>query len=123
MSKTRFFALLLIAVMVAALLTNPTQDKLESAVQDKATSLLMSQLNYKDTEAMQLGMTLFGNRIVKEFVSNSVIIENYYLFSIIKIRWQGQTTPPIGGGAFTKVWLSPEIDRKADEIVRILKNL
>jgi len=122
MSKTRIFALLLFGIMIAAILTNPKEEELETAVKDKAKALLASQLKYENQDAVQLGMTLFGDRVVREFVQNNVIIENYYLFSLVKIRWQGEDTP-IGGGAFKKVWLSPEIDKKADEIVGILKNL
>lgn len=122
MSKTRIFALVLFGIMIAAILTNPKKDELEGAVKDKATSLLVQQLKYENQDAVQLGMSLFGDRIVREFVQNNVVIENYYLFSMVKIRWQGQDTP-IGGGAFKTVWLSPEIDKKADEIVGILKNL
>lgn len=122
MSKTRIFALLLFGIMVAAILTNPKKENLEDAITDKAKSLLTKQLNYKDQGAINLGMNLFGDRIVSEFVQNNVIIENYYLFSLIKIKWQGDIMP-IGGGAFTKVWISPEIDKKADEIVGVLKNL
>lgn len=122
MSKTRIFALLLFGIMVAALLTNPKKEEFEYAIKEKAKSLLEDQLNYENKDALQLGMTLFGDRIVQEFVQNNVVIENYYLFTVVKIKWQGENTP-IGGGAFKKVWLSPEIDKKADEIVGILKNL
>lgn len=122
MSKTRIFALLLFGIMIAAILTNPKEEEIETVVKEKAKSLLADQLKYENQDAVQLGMTLFGDRVVREFVQNNVIIENYYLFSLVKIRWQGENTP-IGGGAFTKIWLSPEIDKKADEIVGILKNL
>jgi hypothetical protein len=122
MSKTRIFALLLFGIMIAAILTNPKEEELETAVKDKAKSLLASQLKYENQDAVQLGMTLFGDRVVREFVKNNVVIENYYLFSLVKIILQGEDTP-IGGGAFKKVWLSSEIDKKADEIVGVLKKL
>lgn len=122
MSKTRIFALTMVAIMLAAILSNPKKERIQDAVRQKATSLLEEQLHYKDREAVQLGMTLFGNKVVNDFVEQNVIVENYYLFSLAKIRWQGQETP-IGGGAFTMVWLSPKIDEKADEIISILKNL
>lgn len=122
MSKTRIFALTLVAIMIAAILTNPKREQFEKAIEDKAKALLVKQLDYENKDAVQLGMSLFGDRIVKEFVQNNIIIENYYLFSVIKIRWEGQDNP-IGGGAFKTVWLSSEIDKKADEIVGILRRL
>lgn len=122
MSKTRVFAFFLLGIIIAAILTNPKREQFENVIEDKAKFLLIKQLDYESQEAVQLGMTLFGNRIIKEFVQNNVVIENYYLFSVVKINWQGQSSA-IGGGAFKTVWLSPEIDRKADEIVRILRKL
>lgn len=122
MSKTRIFALTMVALMLGAILSNPKKERIQDAVRQKATSLIEAQLHYKDRDALQLGMTLFGNKVVNDFVEQNVIVENYYLFSLAKIRWQGQETP-IGGGAFTMVWLSPKIDEKADEIISILKNL
>ncbi len=122
MSKTRIFALLVIAIILAAILTNPSKEKFETAISSKAEQILRKQLDYQHQDAVQLGMTLFGDRLVKDFVNNNVVIENYYLFSLAKIKWQGETTP-IGGGAFRQVWLTSKIDEKADEIIGTLKDL
>lgn len=108
--------------MLAAIVTNPKEETFYSAVKEKATLLVEKQLNYEHRDALDLGMTLFGNRIVDEFVENNVKIKNYYLFSVVSLKWQGEETP-IGGGAFKKIWFSPKIDEKAEEIVDILKTL
>ncbi|MBE8721417.1 hypothetical protein [Sphingobacterium pedocola] len=122
MSKTRIFALIIIAIMLIAIVTNPREEEIYIAVKGKATSLVEKQLNYEHQDALKLGMTLFGNRIADEFVENNVQIKNYYLFSLVSLKWQGEETP-IGGGAFKKIWFSPKIDEKAGEIVDILKTL
>ena len=122
MSKTRIFALTMLAIMLSAILSNPKKEKIQDAVKLKAISLLKQELHYNDKDALKLSMTLFGDKLVRDFVEQNIIIENYYLFSLAKIRWQGKETP-IGGGAFTKVYLSPKIDDKASEIISILKNL
>ncbi|GGH11542.1 hypothetical protein FAZ19_00410 [Sphingobacterium alkalisoli] len=122
MSKTRIFALIIIVIMLAAIVTNPKEETFYSAVKEKATLLVEKQLNYEHRDALDLGMTLFGNRIVDEFVENNVKIKNYYLFSVVSLKWQGEETP-IGGGAFKKIWFSSKIDEKAEEIVDILKTL
>lgn len=122
MSKTRIFALSLVAIMLAAIFTNPSKETFETTIKAKAKDLLQKQLHYKDKDALQFGMTLFGDKIIQDFVEKNVVVTNYYLFSLVKIKWQGQETP-IGGGAFKTVWLSPKIDEKADEIIGIMKNL
>ena len=122
MSKKRIFALILIVVMLAAILTNPSKEEHEKIVRAKAEQLLKNQLHAKDREFFGLGMQLFGNDIVDKFIQSSVVVDNYYLFSLTKIKWQG-TEQIIGGGAFKHIWLSPKIDEKADEIIAALKKI
>lgn len=122
MSKTRIFALLFVGLILAAVATNPNKEQFETAISGKAKEILEKQLDYEHADAVQLGMTLFGDKMVKSFVDNHVLIKNYYLFSTANIRWQGEETP-IGGGAFMLVWFSPEIDKKVDEIISTLKGL
>lgn len=122
MSKTRIFALFMVAILLICILTNPSKEDLEDAVNAKATALIKEQLQYEDKAAIDLAMTLFGNNIVQKFISNNVTIKNYYLFSTININWEGEITP-IGGGALKTVWISPKIDEKANEIIKILKSL
>lgn len=122
MSKTRVFAILAVAFMLICILTNPSKDEFEKAVAQKANIIIKDQLKYEDENAVNLAMTLFGDKIVDEFLSKNVIIKNYYLFSIVKIKWESQEIP-VGGGALKTIWLSPKIDEKADEIIKILKDL
>ena len=73
MSKTRIFALLLFGIMVAAILTNPKKDAIEQRVSNKAESLLADQLHYKDKQALELSMVLFGDQILREFIEKNAI--------------------------------------------------
>lgn len=122
MSKTRIFALVGIVVLVVAFLTNPSQERQEEVLRAKAKELLTSQLDYEHEDAVQLGMMLFGDRVIDEFLINNVQIKNYYLFSLIEISWQAEKQV-VGGGALGQVWLSPKIDTEADKIIRTLKDL
>ncbi|MFD2743377.1 MULTISPECIES: DUF4359 domain-containing protein [Sphingobacterium] len=122
MSKTRIFALVGIVVLVAAFLTNPSKERHEEVLRAKAKELLTSQLDYKQEDAVQLGMMLFGDRIINEFLANNVRIKNYYLFSLTEIKRQAESQV-VGGGALGFVWLSPKIDAEADKIIRMIKDL
>lgn len=122
MSKTRIFALVGIVIMVVAFLTNPSRERHEEILRAKAEELLTAQLNYKQKDAVELGMMLFGNRVINEFIENNVKIDNYYLFTITRIRWENQEHA-IGGGAFGMVWLSPKIDEEANKIIQTLQTL
>lgn len=122
MSKTRIFALATVAFMLICIFTNPSKEEFEEAITQKATNIIKDQLHYKDQGAVDLAMNLFGNKIVSNFVQNNVRIDNYYLFSIVKINWQGEETP-IGGGVLKNVWFSPKIDEKTNEIIGVLKSM
>ena len=117
----RIIALSLFVLLGIALWTNPSKEQQQAAVKQKASAMINERLGKTEKEYFNIGMQLFGKNVIDEFVQNSVIIDNYYLFSLIKIKWQGKEYP-IGGGAFKKVWISDKVDEKADEIVNALKN-
>lgn len=118
--KTRIFALGVITLMLVAFFSNPKNEQHERAIKDKATSLLKQQVGKQDRKVLDVGIKLFGSTLIDRFMRNHVQIENYYLFSLIKIRI-GQENHTLGGGAFGTIWLSPKIDEKVAEIAAIIK--
>ncbi|QBR13789.1 DUF4359 domain-containing protein [Sphingobacterium sp. CZ-2] len=121
MSKTRIFAITLVLIMLAAVFTNPSKEKMEAALSTKAKDILQKQLKYEDKGAVELGMMLFGDQVIREFVNSYTTTSNYYLFSLSKINWNGEKVI-VGGGAFGQVWISPKLDEKADKLIEVLKN-
>ena len=121
MSKTRIFALLGVVIMLTAVFTNPSKEKINDKLTLKAKEILKNQLDYKHKDAVDFGMMLFGDQVVKEFVNNYTHTDNYYLFSLTKINWNSEEVV-IGGGAFGQVWISDKIDEKAGMLMDALKN-
>lgn len=122
MSKTRIFAIVLILFVIVGVSTNPPKEEIDLVLNQKATHIIKQQLGYKETMAVDLAMQLFGNKIIDELVANNVVVENYFLCSVIKIKWSGEETW-IGVAAFKNVWLSSKVDEKVDEIIKVLKAL
>lgn len=120
MSKTRVFALLGVVIMLVAVFTNPSKEKINEKLSLKAKEILKKQLDYKHKDAVDLGMMLIGDQVVNEFVNNYTYTENYYLFSLVKINWNSEKIT-IGGGAFGQVWISSKIDEKAGMLIDALK--
>lgn len=112
----------MVAIMLICILTNPSKQEFEDTIRTKATTLIKEQLKQEDIAAIDLAMTLFGNNIIKTFISNNIVVKNYYLFSTVSIKWQGELTP-IGGGAIKTIWISPKIDEKTNEIIKVLQSL
>lgn len=120
MSKTRIFALVALAILLTAVFTNPSKEKINDELRERAKVILQKQLNYEHKDAVEFGMMLFGNQVVDEFINTYVHTKNYYLFSLCEINWNGEKVT-IGGGAFTKVWISSKLDEKADLLIKSLK--
>lgn len=120
MSKTRIFAISMIVLMLIAFFSNPKQEQHEKIVREKAIVLLKQQAGKQNEQMVDFGIQLFGNTLIDQFMQNHVKVENYYLFSVTKIR-VGHQENTIGGGAFGTIWLSPKIDEKAAEIVKMIK--
>ena len=121
MSKTRIFAILGILIILTAVFTNPSKEKINAKLTVKVKDILAKQLEYKHKDAVDFGMMLFGDQLVNEFVNNYTFTDNYYIFSLSKINWNSEKII-IGGGAFGQVWISPQIDAKVGKVVDALKN-
>ncbi len=121
-NKNRYIALVLLAIIGTAILTNPPREKHEQMIADKAKQLLKEQLRYEHQEAIEFGMQLFGDQLVKRFMKDNVRIDNYYLFSTTRVRWQSQEAI-IGIGAFGNIWFSSKVDEKITEVISVLKKI
>ena len=87
MSKTRIFALLGVVILLAAVFTNPSKEKINDKLTLKAKEILKKQMDYKHQDAVDFGMMLIGDQVVNEFVNNYTYTENYYIFSLTRINW------------------------------------
>jgi len=122
MSKKRIFALITLLLCGILIITNPPAEQHQIAVREKAKEILLQQLEYENQDAVDLGMTLFGNQLINQFMENMVHTDNYYFFSLTTISWQGKESI-IGIGAFNKVWLTKKIDDKVEEVITTLKKI
>lgn len=122
MSGKRIFAILLLILLMASFVSNPSKKEIQLALRDRIVTVLKSELGIKHEDAYQLAMTLYGNKMMEELLSNYTEVQNWYFFSLVKVFWQGDSTV-IGGGAFSKIWFSRQIDQKAKEIIDTLKKV
>jgi hypothetical protein len=63
---------------------------------------------------------LAGKKLLSEFIDTNVTVDNYYLFSIPKVNWDGNSYP-IGVGAFGKVYITKHLNR--DVVQPILNDM
>src|SRR5699024_4508275 len=122
MSGKRIFAIILLTIMMASFALNPTKDEIRSVLSKKATSTLRKELGVKHEDAYQLAMTLYGDEMIQKIMNTYSVVENYYVFSIAKVSWQGGQTMR-GGGAFDQIWFSKQIDDNMEDSVDTLKKI
>jgi Domain of unknown function (DUF4359) len=104
-------------LMVVAVLTNPSQDRHKEVVKNKLNVIMQKvmkeSLKNSDTGAQQIGSALglmLGGAMLDRMIETMVTTDNYVLFSITKIAWEGKSKA-IGFGVLGNVFISDEIDK------------
>lgn len=120
-SSGLFFLFFIILVCLGAFATNPTSVEHKLILKDKMREYLNTEIDKiqldNDYKFSQLGASLgaaFGGVIVDKFIDENVVVDDYYLFSITNVRWEGKIKM-VGVGIFGKVILHPDIDKKLKE--------
>lgn len=111
--KTKQIVLITVAViLIVAFFTNPNQAAHKEKVKSTITSLYQKQLKENQTTSNNgfeaLG-SLLGTSLINTMVENGVSCDNYLLFSITKITYEGQEKS-IGYGLLGNVFLSSKIE-------------
>ena len=121
MSKTRIIALLGIAILLGAVFTNPSKDEINAKLNQQAKVILKKQVGSEHAELVDLGMTLFGDRIAREFLENYTYTKNYYLYSQCKMHWNGEEIT-LATAVFNQVYLHPDLEEHLAPVLNALKD-
>jgi len=120
-SSGLFFLFFVILVCLGAFATNPTSVEHKLILKDKMREYLNTEIDKmqleNDNKFAALGASLgaaFGGIIVDKYIDENVVVDDYYLFSITNVRWEGKIKM-VGLGIFGKVVLHPDIDKKLKE--------
>jgi len=116
-SSRNLYLIFLLLLCIGAFATNPSSAEHKLILKDKMRQLLNSEINKlkseNDNEFAQLGATLgaaIGGAFTDKFVEENVIVDDYYLFSITKVRYEGKSNI-VGLGIFGKVILHPDMEK------------
>ncbi len=120
-SSGLFVLFFIVLVCLGAFATNPTSVEHKLILKDKMREYLNTEIDKmqleNDNKFAALGASLgaaFGGIIVDKFIDENVVVDDYYLFSITNVRWDGKIKM-VGVGIFGKVILHPDIDKKLKE--------
>lgn len=121
MKRSHLVTIIIGVLILIAILTNPNQDRHKSAIKNKFYAIYQKSLKQNDTgdnnEWEQAGQAIgmaFGNIFIDGIIDNLVSTDNYILFSLTKITWDGNSKV-VGMGVFGNVFISSQLDKKLEE--------
>ena len=120
-SKTRIIALLGVAILLGAILSNPSEEKIKEELIHQAKVILKKQLDEENQDVVAFGMAIFGDQVAQEFLSTYTYTQNYYVFSQTKMNVNGQELV-IATGIFNQIWVNPNLEEKGGQILKALKD-
>lgn len=111
MKKIVLFLIVLLGLAVIGYLTNPTEAMHREAAQEmleKISENILSDYGIDPRILSTLGVD-FQGKLVEELITNHISRDNYYVFSLTKVHWEG-LNQVIGLGFFNKVYISNQVD-------------
>jgi len=121
MKKGNVALLIFGLIILLAVLTNPSTERHKEAIKIKLKEYMQKSMtesmNNSSNGFEQLGQAfgmILGSAIIEPIVDNLISRDNYILFSITKITWDGETKV-IGVGVFNNVFITKELDNAMDK--------
>ena len=111
MKKIVLFLIVLLGLAVIGYLTNPTEAMHREAAQEmleKISENILSDYGIDPRILSTLGVD-FQGKLVEELITNHISRDNYYVFSLTKVHWEG-LNQVIGLGFLNKVYISNQVD-------------
>lgn len=119
--KTKLFIFILLLITLAiAFFTNPDKEVHKEAIIVRSNQVIEEAIAERNDMVSSVAWQLTGKQFLSEFIDSNVTIEDYYLFSIQKVSWDGKSYP-MGVGAFGKVYVSKHLNR--DVVLPILNDM
>ncbi len=121
MNKKIFIGSCIGLAVLILILTNPNQVSHKDAVKLKFNAFMQKTMNEKTSEGedggisvtSQLGM-MFGSSIIDRLVETTVSCDNYLLFSLTTITFEGESKV-LGLGILGNVIISDKVDEELDK--------
>jgi len=116
-SSGTFFLFFILLLCIGAFATNPSSAEHKLILKDKMRLFLNTEMDKlktdNDNEYAQLGAAFgaaLGAAFTDKFIDNNVQVDDYYLFSVTNVFYEGKKNS-VGLGIFGKVILHPDIEK------------
>jgi uncharacterized membrane protein len=117
MKTKQIILVIVLAVLIVAVFTNPNQLAHKEKVKSTITALYQKKMvENKNTSSNSFASfgNLLGSSLISVMVENGVSSESYFFFSITKMTYDGKEKS-IGFGLLGNVFLSSKIEEAFDK--------
>lgn len=115
-TKPNYLSFAIIMIFIFAILTNPNEDIHKVIIKGKFDSFIPKNIKATNNQWEQVGQIIgvaIGSSIINMAIENLVSTNNYILFSLTTIKFQGRVKV-IGIGLFGNVYLTNNLDEAVD---------
>lgn len=109
MKNSNEFFIVLILIIFVAILTNPSTTEHKEAVKLRFNKNVLQSVSHNDSNGFEQLGRLLGTSIAGNFIENSVSRDNYLVFSITVLTWDGKSKN-VGYGLFGNVFISKNVN-------------
>lgn len=113
MKKLKRLFIVLLVVAIAAFITNPSKEDHKNAVKIKLGEVMKESMGNATNDLEKLGQDIgmvFGGALKDQLVESMLITDNYFVFSVSKVRWMGEEKL-VSVGAFRYVFVSNKVKK------------
>lgn len=118
------FLVILGVILLIAYLTNPKEELHKEMLEIRLMEVLdETMLERQDDVIAFTAWKLAGRQVVETFADNYISVDNYFLFSLTRLHWDGESYIT-GIGGFGKVYITKRLNSElAEKMIENIENL
>lgn len=110
-------------ILLAAYLTNPGKELHKEQLKIKLTEVIGEAMQERQDNLIVYGAwEMAGGMMIEAFTENYMSVDNYFLFSLTRLHWDGRSYI-IGIGGFGQVYITKRLDKElAEKIIDTIED-
>lgn len=110
-------------ILLAAYLTNPGKELHKEQLKIKLTEVIGEAMQERQDDLIVYGAwEMAGGMMIEAFTGNNMSVDNYFLFSLTRLHWDGRSYI-IGIGGFGQVYITKRLDKElAEKIIDTIED-
>jgi len=118
------FLVIFVVILLIAYFTNPKEEIHKELLKIRLMEVFdETMLERQDDVIAYSAWKLAGGQVVETFADNYISVDNYFLFSLTRLHWDGESYIT-GIGGFRKVYITKRLNSElAAKIIENIENL